>query len=166
MNFQSFTLNLVIFISCFLISCIRLPGTNTGNPGNLTPGNAAHDPPTSLDLLSQSIIVNLCKTLIKCTSEIEVQNCYQSIEILPNMLWELGLNDGTFLTYQDLIRAESLSQISTNRNNFNDCMLSISQLECNSDLIIQSYQITEVNPFFKSPRLLSVDNRCRYIFLR
>jgi hypothetical protein len=129
--------NSILILLMFLSSC----GTETGNPiiDNLT-GSPAQDDSTNISSYSSSLVGTICTKLVSCHSSfLTLDNCLVGTKVQSNLDTELGLTDGDYSTYQDIIDAESNSSLTTNNTEAIQCLADISIFTCSDANVLNAF---------------------------
>lgn len=140
------TLNILSLFFClwmsFIICGCGAGGTETGNPTD-------EDQPESADAgtVAQQILDQLCFKLTECFENLTIADCQTGILQSSQIDTELGLEQGSFDSYQEIINAEQVGDILPDNNDVTTCLIDIAALECDAANVVFAYDPNDEENF-------------------
>lgn len=144
-----FVFSSLLFMGCGLNS-LRVSPQNAESVTSV--GNPQAEQPT------KNFASNICKKLSSCNSDLTANECESKLGLVSGLSESLGVPENTFLTYNDLIAAESKQLVQANRARLDLCAAEISKLSCKSQEIKNAYNPSGTVPFLGVPALVNSQN--------
>lgn len=145
---------LTIFILLCLVSAANLQGcgqgcggTETGNPacgeGIDETGPFSDETQTA----AERILDSLCNKLTECFDSLTQSECQTGVLGTDQIDNELGLTEGSFSSYLEIINAERGETISADSDALNTCLSDIRILDCSDEGVQAAYSEADPDNF-------------------
>jgi len=163
---------IILFLLSISITSCRLDiGTDVGNPAKPQNGLQEEPPPTHCDgsrcLPPQAgmIAANSCHLLYSCTNNLNEQefmnSCFDQVYKMTGLNSIINKN---YDSYQSIDLAYQQHEITWSLANYNYCLVSISNLTCNSEILNDAFSVNEPNDLSRAHRLLYAHESCLNMF--
>lgn len=125
-------------------------GTETGNPTAHTGDDDDDDAESPADVSltsSEQILEALCDKLTECYTSLTETDCETGIKATGGLENDIGLTEGSYSTYQDIIDAEENGEISADSDALSSCIADIGSSECGNTEVDSAYDSADADNF-------------------